>query len=194
MSCTTSTPLVQPLVESRSMFPVEIGDYGVPIYGLVPCERLLNWALRTQISTMRLVHTSTLELHEFFNSKSDGYMPRYAILSHTWEDGEITFQQYQKGEGRNKQGHQKVVSACEIARRYGCDYLWADTCCIDKTSSAELSEAVSPTITTIKTMLQRLQQFVDSASICSVPEYAGKFESVLENTAPATFSFPFLFL
>jgi hypothetical protein len=33
---------------------------------------------------------------------------------------------------------------CEHALEAGLQYAWVDTCCIDKTSSAELSEAMNP--------------------------------------------------
>ncbi|PIL35327.1 hypothetical protein GSI_02052 [Ganoderma sinense ZZ0214-1] len=37
----------------------------------------------------------------------------------------------------------KIRRACEIARLHGYDYCWIDSCCIDKTSSSELSEAIN---------------------------------------------------
>jgi Heterokaryon incompatibility protein (HET) len=40
-------------------------------------------------------------------------------------------------------GYTKVRKACSIAASHGLDYIWIDTCCIDKTSSAELSEAIN---------------------------------------------------
>jgi hypothetical protein len=40
-------------------------------------------------------------------------------------------------------GYSKIVNAAEQARGQGCQYLWVDTCCIDKTSSAELQEAIN---------------------------------------------------
>jgi hypothetical protein len=39
---------------------------------------------------MRLLHTDSLELEEFL-----GEVPRYAILSHTWEEKEATYQDIQ---------------------------------------------------------------------------------------------------
>ena len=38
---------------------------------------------------------------------------------------------------------EKVRKACEIARQDGYRYIWVDSCCIDKTSSSELSEAIN---------------------------------------------------
>ncbi|PIL28867.1 hypothetical protein GSI_08913 [Ganoderma sinense ZZ0214-1] len=37
----------------------------------------------------------------------------------------------------------KIRDACAVARANGFDLLWIDSCCIDKTSSAELSEAIN---------------------------------------------------
>jgi hypothetical protein len=36
-----------------------------------------------------------------------------------------------------------VKGICILAREYGLQYAWIDTCCIDKSSSAELSEAIN---------------------------------------------------
>ncbi|KAI5378639.1 hypothetical protein J4E82_002525 [Alternaria postmessia] len=40
-------------------------------------------------------------------------------------------------------GYSKILNAAEQAQGLGCNYLWVDTCCIDKTSSAELQEAIN---------------------------------------------------
>ena len=89
---------------------------------------------------MRLLHTSTVVLHEFFGS-----VPKYAILSHTWQEGEVSLQGLQKGgaELEALQGYHKIRACCALAAREGWQYVWIDTCCIDKTSSAELSEAIN---------------------------------------------------
>lgn len=110
---------------------------------------------------MRLLHTSTLKLCEFH----DDEIPDYAILSHTWEDGEVSFQEMESvGSGRpalpvsdgvdqpvrletrglkGPPGYIKVTRCCALAVCEGWNYVWIDTCCIDKTSSAELSEAIN---------------------------------------------------
>jgi hypothetical protein len=41
------------------------------------------------------------------------------------------------------EGYKKLKMACSIATVDKFDYIWIDTCCIDKTSSAELSEALN---------------------------------------------------
>jgi hypothetical protein len=88
---------------------------------------------------MRLLDTKTLELHEFFGDK----IPPYAILSHTWGEGEVSFQELRSSGGKNKAGYDKIHGCCEMAVSDGFQYAWVDTCCIDKTSSAELSEAIN---------------------------------------------------
>jgi hypothetical protein len=72
-------------------------------------------------------------------------IPRYAILSHTWgADGEeVTFKDLMRGTGKSKAGYQKTRFCGEQAAADGLQYFWVDTCCIDKSSSAELSEAIN---------------------------------------------------
>jgi hypothetical protein len=90
---------------------------------------------------MRLINTSTLELEEFMGVN----VPPYAILSHTWEEEEITFQEMspKTHQVRNKKGYKKIKKTCEVAKEAGLQYAWVDTCCIDKRSSAELTEAIN---------------------------------------------------
>ncbi|OCK74803.1 HET-domain-containing protein, partial [Lepidopterella palustris CBS 459.81] len=72
-------------------------------------------------------------------------IPPYAILSHTWgDDGtEVTFKSLVDGTGKNKAGYDKIRFCGEQARRDGLQYFWVDTCCIDKSNNAELSEAIN---------------------------------------------------
>ncbi|RSL95846.1 hypothetical protein CDV31_013734 [Fusarium ambrosium] len=89
---------------------------------------------------MRLINTTTLEVEEFF----DISIPEYAILSHTWGDGEVSLQDWADRKNRRfKPGFQKIMWACSQAVKDKLDYVWVDTNCIDKTSSAELSEAIN---------------------------------------------------
>ena len=93
---------------------------------------------------MRLINTSSLEIDEFF----DADIPEYAILSHTWQKGEEVHLQEAisgglKAPRSRKLGHLKILRTCELAKHESYDYLWIDTCCIDKSSSAELSEAIN---------------------------------------------------
>ncbi|KAH6625370.1 heterokaryon incompatibility protein-domain-containing protein [Boeremia exigua] len=42
-----------------------------------------------------------------------------------------------------RQGYSKIVNAAKEAKNLGFKYIWIDTCCIDKSSSAELQEAIN---------------------------------------------------
>ncbi|KAF2104957.1 HET-domain-containing protein [Rhizodiscina lignyota] len=97
---------------------------------------------------MRLLHTATapndtrIILREFHEES----VPLYAILSHRWGDDEISFEDVQAGltrEKRKTSGWRKIVDLCKIAREDGFEWAWIDTCCINKASSAELSEAIN---------------------------------------------------
>lgn len=114
---------------------------------------------------MRLINTATLQLHDFL----DSHIPlSYAILSHTWGAEEISLHEWRAIELKRDQdndfanllalslqfgawtqhterkaGYRKVVDFCNICLRDGYEWAWVDTTCIDKTSSAELSEAIN---------------------------------------------------
>jgi len=91
---------------------------------------------------MRLLNTTTLHLSEFPGC----YVPSYAILSHTWGEEEISFQDVQSPYSdavRDKAGYEKLRNCCKLAKEQGFEFVWIDTCCINKDSSAELSEAIN---------------------------------------------------
>ncbi|KAH8787860.1 HET domain-containing protein, partial [Diaporthe sp. PMI_573] len=76
-----------------------------------------------------------------------GACPQYAILSHRWgpPSDEVSFQDLQNNPtaARAKAGYRKVEQCCVKAIERGLRYAWIDTSCIDKSSSAELSEAIN---------------------------------------------------
>ncbi|KAI1396882.1 heterokaryon incompatibility protein-domain-containing protein [Hypoxylon fuscum] len=89
---------------------------------------------------MWLINTSNfkLERHDHYEKGS------YAILSHTWEEDEVSFQDFSDLEfAARKRGFTKIMSIVEMARARNLKFAWIDTCCIDKTSSSELSEAIN---------------------------------------------------
>ena len=149
---------------------------------------------------MRLINVHTGQLEEFFGR----HIPKYYILSHTWESDEISYQDYtwlsnyevEVGDGiidelppkqrarvqaraealRNRSGYKKIQSFSQLAHNsprhepgeqinfgrpstcpiipypdgdiidypvVNVQYVWIDTCCINKESSAELSEAIN---------------------------------------------------
>ena len=88
---------------------------------------------------MRLINVETLQLETF----AGGTEVPYAILSHCWGEDEVLFQDMFDGNAPWKKGYAKIQRFCAVARSEGLRYVWIDTCCIDKSSSAELSEAVN---------------------------------------------------
>jgi hypothetical protein len=87
---------------------------------------------------MRLINTTTLEVTEFAAER-----PRYAILSHVWRDDEVLLEDVKNGSARGKKGFAKISKFCALAKSEGFEFGWVDTCCIDKCSSNELSEAIN---------------------------------------------------
>jgi hypothetical protein len=82
-----------------------------------------------------------ISLTEFFDDK----IPAYAILSHRWGPSgeEVTFKDLVDGTGGGKAGHSKIQFCARRAAIDGLLYFWIDTCCIDKSSSTELTEAIN---------------------------------------------------
>jgi tetratricopeptide (TPR) repeat protein len=72
-------------------------------------------------------------------------IPPYAILSHTWgaDEDEVTFRDLVDSTGGTKAGYSKIRFCAQQATKDNLYYIWVDTCCIDKSSSAELSEAIN---------------------------------------------------
>ncbi|KAE8363616.1 hypothetical protein BDV27DRAFT_145991 [Aspergillus caelatus] len=87
---------------------------------------------------MRLIHTERLQLEEFADE-----IPPYAVLSHRWGKEEVTFQDILLSRNHGTEGYRKVENICKVANQDGFEYAWIDTCCINKDSSAELSEAIN---------------------------------------------------
>ena len=104
---------------------------------------------------MRLIHTRTKQFKEFYEPN----IPKYAILSHRWGEEESTYKEFRKMQasgaalrkigmiykGRSEvAGLEKIERFCEVAvKSWDLEWAWVDTCCIDKRSSAELTEAIN---------------------------------------------------
>jgi Heterokaryon incompatibility protein (HET) len=94
---------------------------------------------------MRLLNSTSLLFRNFENEDE---FPPYSILSHTWEQAhhEVSYQDMMtpdRSQLVNKRGFQKILKSAEKARKNDIQWIWVDTCCIDKSSSAELSEAIN---------------------------------------------------
>lgn len=89
---------------------------------------------------MWLINTKTFVL-EYFVDPPSGL---YAILSHTWTDNELSFHEFKDVDRASSHpGWQKIESTCRLAKEHGLKFAWVDTCCIDKSSSAELTEGIN---------------------------------------------------
>lgn len=90
---------------------------------------------------MRLLHIETLKFEEF-----PGPAPRYAIASHRWSECEATYEDVLHGQNVETYGYRKISRLCSFIRENKelcpVDWVWIDTCCINKTSTAELAEAI----------------------------------------------------
>jgi hypothetical protein len=85
--------------------------------------------------------------HAFYFTKDfvkDDEIPPYAILSHTWQEGEeVAYSELTEGSSTEKAGYDKIRFCAQQAKRDGLDYFWVDTCCINKADQVELRDAIS---------------------------------------------------
>ena len=89
---------------------------------------------------MRLINCRTFVFEEIVYPRE----AKYAILSHTWEKGEeVQYNEFQSRKELGKRGWEKINKTCQQALDDGFDLVWVDTCCIDKSSSTELTEAIN---------------------------------------------------
>ena len=78
---------------------------------------------------------------DFLNGEA---IPSYAVLSHTWQDGqEVTYKDLMDGTGKSKSGYDKIQFCGQQAECDGLQYFWVDTCCIDKSNHVEVQKAIN---------------------------------------------------
>lgn len=97
----------------------------------------------TQPAKMWLINTKTLGLEYFAVPENT---PPYAVLSHTWGNDELSFAEFKSlnsAATSRRRGFRKIYQTCALAQQSGIPYAWVDTVCIDKSSSAELTEAIN---------------------------------------------------
>lgn len=105
---------------------------------------------------MRLINCKSLDALHLESFEPCNEPIGYAILSHTWEKApesdhtsEVLFDDFQDGSHRrnktNEAGWRKIERACREAKNFGkgLDYVWVDSCCINKKDVAELSESIN---------------------------------------------------
>ncbi len=136
---------------------------------------------------MRLVSTRTLKLQHFFNKP-----PALCDLVAYMGRSEVSLQEFKSPRARNrKAGLSKILAACRLARQQDLDWVWVDTCCIDKTSSAELGKRLIPCSGGIRTR-QFATAFLEDVASPNVrrdaeePRYVGFEQSmVLHEVGPS---------
>jgi hypothetical protein len=106
---------------------------------------------------MRLPNTATLEVEELFGDRA----PEYAMLSHRWETGEVSFEELHSPTARKKKGYAKIRDFCDEVRSQGYDYAWVDTCCINKKDFTEVAEAVNSMFSWYKNSSTRVTYLSD---------------------------------
>lgn len=93
---------------------------------------------------MRLLNATTFELRDFRQRAS---CPQYAILSHRWFQEEITFNSFSASDLRDEclrtPQLDKIRGTCRIANEEKLEWVWIDSCCINKDSSEELNRSIN---------------------------------------------------
>lgn len=116
---------------------------------------------------MRLLNSRTKEFKEF----PDCPYREYAILSHTWSENnaeEVVFSDMTNlNAARLKAGWKKIEFCCRQAIQDRIDWVWIDTCCIDKSSSAELTEAINSMFKWYRKSLRCYVYLSDASNVSS---------------------------
>ena len=73
---------------------------------------------------MWLLNTKTIKLKSFDNERET---PRYGVLSHTWGDDEVAFQEIRLPDVRKKAGYKKIQYCCKQALQDELEWVWVDT-------------------------------------------------------------------
>jgi hypothetical protein len=81
--------------------------------------------------------------HRNPHTRSERWQQKLRDSVTCWSDEKVTFDNVSTPEASTLPGYDKIRMCCSSAKRYGFDYVWIDTCCIDKRSSTELSEAIN---------------------------------------------------
>jgi len=127
---------------------------------------------------MRLIHIQDengsleLSLCDFIGSEDE--RPSYAILSHRWRDGEVLFTDMTSNRSvtQAKKGYHKLEACCKVALQHRLQYVWCDTCCIDKSSSGILDGSVVavPLLTSrvaeLSEAINSMYEFYAKADLC----------------------------
>ncbi|KAF1984457.1 HET-domain-containing protein [Aulographum hederae CBS 113979] len=164
----------------------------VPFVGCVFAERTMRL-----IDAKAFIQDDTFEL--VFIPDVSERRPKYAILSHRWIAGEeVTFddaKSYQ--ESCTKGGFYKIRKSCEQALAADLEYVWVDTCCINKNDNIELQIAINSMYAWYKEAavcyVYLSDVDINPSSVCSVPFEESKWFSrgwtLQELIAPSSLMF-----
>jgi hypothetical protein len=143
--CSSTSIARYGIISRRASCRVPVSPPNLPRLSLAKPPFPLLAPVKFHVKKMRLLLRS--DSGEFGLTKDlvgDDTIPPYAILSHTWQEGqEVTFKDWMDGTGKSKTGHDKIRFCGQQAERDGLQYFWVDTCCIDKSNNVELQEAVN---------------------------------------------------
>ena len=154
---------------TSSEHPPSVGHF---IFCISLYEKKCSLQSARAADTMRLLKTDgSFEIIERFGND----IPAYAILSHTWGSDEVSFADIQDGHAATRMALPKLQHALKQASRDGYKYLWVDTCCIDKTSSAELSEAINSMYSWYKNAAKCYAVLEDITSDAQDPNFGAQF-------------------
>ncbi|QIW98271.1 hypothetical protein AMS68_003789 [Peltaster fructicola] len=94
---------------------------------------------------MRLLKRNDDGSLSFSMVTKDTAVVKYAILSHTWgaPEQEILFEDINSGKAQEKTAYTKVDFALSQAHLDKLDYVWIDTCCINKKDTHELEKSIN---------------------------------------------------
>ncbi|THV02045.1 HET-domain-containing protein [Dendrothele bispora CBS 962.96] len=118
----------------------------------------------------RLIDTKTVKLVDFHDATDIDAIPPYAILSHRWIEGEevgiqelVQIQELSNGDDeetaklKKRSGYRKILQACLKARNDKIDYVWVDTCCINKSDHGEVARNI-----------KSMYAYYENAQVCYV--------------------------
>jgi hypothetical protein len=109
-----------------------------------PRRRTVHTPLQVTHIEMRLLYfTGDEELSFTADMFNDSNIPPYAIISHTWGDEEVHYDDIINKRGMTKAGYAKILFCARQAAADGLQYCWVDSCCINKSDYSEHSEAIN---------------------------------------------------
>lgn len=127
--------------------------------------RFSIWKENNSYTLLRLLHVETLEFEVFGIFDKDIRAPEYAVLSHTWGEGEVMLEDIQRVSAFQREQllfflnnpkasvsqldirYRKLMNLCRRAKVDGINWIWMDSCCIDKDNKVELATALKSIFT-----------------------------------------------